>query len=314
MSASNPSPAGDREGSPGGTRSGTVACVGRPNVGKSTLVNRLLGQKLVIVSPKPHTSSRRLRGIVNAPQGQFVVVDTPGIHAGGRAVNARMVREARRGIEGADAVLAVTDPGADGEHEAERLVLEAVRSSGLPAVLALNKVDLLASGAVPGLLERQLATGAYVAAVGVAARDGRNLDALLREIWGVLPAGDPVHPDDILSDQPERDFFPEMIREHIFRTLREELPYSAAVVVDAVSERERPHRYRVHATIYVERNSQKGILIGAGGRGLRRIGEGARREMERLCGAPVHLELWVKVRRNWTKDPRSLREFGFHGT
>jgi GTP-binding protein Era len=310
-------PAGGRRG-PARTRaplpaprSGVVACLGRTNVGKSTLINRLLGQKLAIVSPKPQTTSRRLRGIVNAAGGQFVLVDTPGLHAAERAINRGLLAEAARALSGADAILAVTDPAASRHEAAEGMLRDLCRDAGLPAVLAFNKADLLAPAALDALLARERASGAWSAALGISARTGRGVPQLLAAALALLPAGAPAHPPDILSDQPEREFFAEMIREQIFLALHQELPYSVAAVVDEVAEQDSPHRYRISATLYVERDSQKGILIGAGGSGLRLIGERARRAIEDLVGAPVFLGLWVKVRRNWTRDERSLREFGF---
>jgi GTP-binding protein Era len=298
---------------PGGARAGVVACLGRTNVGKSTLINRLLGQKLVIVSPKPQTTSRRLRGIVNAPGGQFVVVDTPGLHAADKAINRGLIAEARRGLAGADAVLAVTDPAAPRHPAEEELLRQILAETRLPAVLAVNKVDLFRPGGAAAAVDAERATGRWAAVVAVSARTGRNFPALLAALLAALPEGEPRHSAEILSDQPEREFFAEMIREQIFMSLHQELPYSVAAVIDDVSEELEPHRYRIRATLYVERDSQKGILIGAGGSGLRRIGERARRAIEELTGAPVYLGLWVKVRRNWTRDERALREFGFDG-
>jgi GTP-binding protein Era len=292
-------------------RFGYVAIIGRPNVGKSTLVNKLLGQKLAIVSPKPQTTSRRLRAIVNAPEGQLVLVDTPGLHAGAKAVNRGMVREARRSLDRADAVLAITDPAAEEHEDEEALLREALADVTVPKVLALNKVDLLGPAEAELMLAARRAEGGYAEAVGISAKAGRNLDALLAAIWRVLPEGEAVFPADILSDQPERDFFAEMIREQIFHTVRQELPYSTAVVIDEVREQPAPPLYRIQATIFVERESQKGMVIGKGGEGLRRIGEAARREMEAMTGTPVFLKLWVKVRKNWTRDEHALREFGF---
>lgn len=294
------------------THSGVVACLGRTNVGKSTLLNRLLGQKLAIVSHKPQTTSRRVRGIVNAPGGQAVIVDTPGLHAAERAINRSLLREARAGLSGADAILAMTDPEAPRHPAEESLLRELAGESRLPAVLAVNKIDLLEPAAARRLVEAERTSGTWADVVGVSARTGRNIDELLRAVLAALPVGEPLHPEDLLSDQPEREFFAEIIREQIFHALHQELPYSAAVVIEDVAEEMEPrHRYRIRATIYVERDSQKGIIIGEGGGGLRRIGEGARRAIEELTGAPVYLGLWVKVRRNWTKDERALREFGF---
>jgi GTP-binding protein Era len=291
--------------------SGVVACLGLTNVGKSTLINRLIGQKLAIVSPKPQTTTRRLRGIVNAPGGQFVIVDTPGLHASDKAINRGLLAEARRGIAGSDAVLAVIDPSGTAKPEEAALLRDLLQEARLPAVLAVNKVDLLPQRALDAILRRERSAGTWASLVGVSARTGRNLEALVAAVLAVLPVGPPQHSEEILSDQPEREFFAEMIREQIFHALHQELPYSVAVVIDEVAETMDPHRYRIRATLYVERDSQKGIIIGAAGSGLRRIGERARVAIEELTGAPVHLGLWVKVRRNWTRDERSLREFGF---
>jgi len=299
---------------PGGPRAGVVACLGRTNVGKSTLINRLLGQKLVIVSPKPQTTSRRLRGIVNAPGGQFVIVDTPGLHVADKAINRGFIGEARRGIAGADAILAVTDPSGAKHPGEEAMLRELVRESRLPAILAVNKIDLFPPVVFREIVDRERESGTWADVIGVSARTGRRVDDLVRSVLAALPAGEPQHSAEILSDQPEREFFGEMIREQIFKVLHQELPYSVAVVIDEVQEQEQPRRFRIRATLHVERDSQKGILIGAGGSGLRRIGEQARRAIEELTGAPVFLGLWVKVRRNWTKDERALREFGFRLT
>lgn len=294
-------------------RSGVVGCLGRTNVGKSTLINRLVGQKLVIVSPKPQTTSRRLRAIVNAVGGQFVIVDTPGLHCAQKALNRGLLAETRRGLAGCDALLAVVDPSG-AEHPAEEAMLrDLVRAARLPAVLAVNKTDLIEQRELERILSRERDAGLWSRALGVSARTGRNLPALVDAVLALLPEGPPQHPADILSNQPERDFFAEMIREQVFHALHHELPYSVAVVIEEVVEQQSPHRYRIRATLYVERDSQKGIIIGGGGGGLRRIGERARLAIEELTGAPVFLGLWVKVRRNWTKSERALREFGFVG-
>jgi GTP-binding protein Era len=179
-------------------------------------------------------------------------------------------------------------------------------------VLAVNKVDLLDAAAARRHVATERQAGGWAQVVGISAKTGRNVQELLGALLAALPVGEPLHPEDILSDQPEREFFAEIVREQVFHALHQELPYSTAVVIEDVAEELEPrHRYRIRATIYVERDSQKGIVIGDGGSTLRRIGEGARRAIEELTGAPVYLGLWVKVRRNWTKDERSLREFGF---
>ena len=266
-------------------------------------------------------SSRRSRrrpaggcaGSSTRPEGQAVIVDTPGLHAAEKAINRSLLREARAGLGGADAVLAVTDPDAPRHPAEEALLRDLVREARLPAVLAVNKVDLLDAAAARRFVEAERAAR-RLGPGGRASRrkTGRNVQELLGALLAALPAGEPLHPEDILSDQPEREFFAEIVREQVFHVLHQELPYSTAVVIEDVAEELEPRRrYRIRATIYVERDSQKGIIIGDGGGTLRRIGEGARRAIEELTGAPVYLGLWVKVRRNWTKDERALREFGF---
>jgi GTP-binding protein Era len=294
-----------------GHRSGFVACLGRTNVGKSTLINRLLGEKIGIVSRKPQTTRRRVRGILNPPGGQIVLVDTPGITAVRNAVNESLEKEALRGVENADGVLVISDPAAPKSRAEEERVTSIVSESGKAALLALNKCDLLQSHEAAELIERYKESGLYRQVLAVSATRGRNIEKLLDSLLALLPEGPPLYPRDILSDQPERDFFAEMVREKIFRSLHHELPYSAAVVIDEVREDAAKGFYSVRATLYVERESQKGILIGQGGSVLKKIGQEARRDMERLTGGKVFLSLWVKVRKNWTRDERALREFGF---
>lgn len=293
-------------------RFGFVACVGRTNVGKSTLINRLLGQKLGIVSRKPQTTRRRVRGILNLSASQVVLVDTPGLPSVANPLNETLEQEIRNAVEGADAVLAVTDPGRNSREAEEEKVFDIVREGRLPALLVLNKIDLVDRSRRAVLMRSCLQSEVFSSAVAVSARNGENLGKAAEALAALLPPGPALFPRDIVSDQPERDFLAEIIREKIFRNVHQELPYSAAVMLEEVGQ-DPSGLYRVSATIYVERESQKGMLIGQGGSALRRIGTAARVDMERLTGAKVYLSLWVKVRKNWTKDPNSLREFGFGG-
>lgn len=290
-------------------RFGFVACLGRSNVGKSTLVNRLARQKLGIVSRKPQTTRKRARAIVIHGSCQMVLVDTPGLTAIRSRVNEGLVKEARAVVKDSDAVLAVTDNRSGGDEE--RIMIETVRECGKEAILAVNKMDLLGEEKLRSLEDHYRSLGLFREVLGVSARNGEGLEQLLDSISGMLPAGPFLFPPDIVSDQPEREFFQEIVREKIFRYLHRELPYAAAVVLDEVEEEQARNLYRVRATIYVERDSQKGILIGKGGKVLKVIGTAAREDMERLTGSRVFLSLWVKVRRNWTRDPKSIEEFGF---
>jgi len=280
-------------------------------VGKSTLLNRLLGLKLGIVSRKPQTTRRQVRGIMNPPGGQVILVDTPGLPGVKSAVNESLEREALRCVENSDVVLAITDPAGSRRKDEEAKMLRIVEESALPALLALNKVDLITPDDALPLIARYQETGLFREIIPVSAVLGTNIEQLSASLVASVPLSPPLYPRDIVSDQPERDFFAEMVREKIFRSVHQELPYATAVVVESVEEDEKTGFYRVAATIHVERESQKGMLIGQGGKVLKKIGMEARKDMERLTGGKVFLSLWVKVRKNWTRDPRSLREFGF---
>jgi GTP-binding protein Era len=273
-------------------------------------MNRVLGQKVGIVSKKPQTTRRQVRGILNLPRAQVVLVDTPGLHGRSGPVDVSLERQAREAVEGADAVLVVTDRQG-GNSATEEKVFGIVRGSGKPSFLVLNKCDLLSPGDIRTHIDRCRRLLIFRKVMAVSAKTGRNVSEAMEEIVALLPEGPPLFPVDIISDQPERDFFGEILREKIFRHVHQELPYSSAVVIDQVEEDRRKGLYRVGATIFVERESQKGMLIGGGGQGLKRIGQAARLDMEALTGEKVYLSLWVKVRKNWTRDPRSLREFGF---
>jgi GTP-binding protein Era len=248
---------------------------------------------------------------MNPPGGQVILVDTPGLPGVSSAVNESLEKEALRGVESSDVVLAITDPAGSRRKEEEEKMLRIVEGSTRPALLALNKVDLITPDDSLPLIARYLETGLFREIIPVSAVRGTNIDRLSASLVASVPVSPPLFPRDIVSDQPERDFFGEMVREKIFRSVHQELPYATAVVVESVEEDEETGFYRVAATIHVERQSQKGILIGQGGKVLKKIGMEARKDMERLTGGKVFLSLWVKVRKNWTRDPQSLREFGF---
>ncbi len=252
-----------------------------------------------------------MRGILNLPKAQVVFVDTPGIHGVNRPVNRSLERQARQGVEGADLMLVVTDPLASKQVEVEEKVLDIVRQTSLPSLLVINKIDLMRRDSRAAMEARCREEGLFDQVWAVSSKTGENLGEMIAAMEGMLPAGPPLFPDDILSDQPEREFFAEIIREKVFDQVHQELPYAMAVVVEDVVEERETGLTRVRAVIHVERDSQKGILIGGGGLTLRRIGSAARMDMEKLTGAKIFLSLWVKVRKNWTRDPKALREFGF---
>jgi GTP-binding protein Era len=294
-------------------KAGFVALIGRPNAGKSTLLNRLVGQKLSIVSARPQTTRNRITGIKNTPDAQIVFVDTPGLHTGRGQLGEFMQKTAERAAADVDVVCVVVD--ASGREEPEDLVLAPLRDFHGPVFCALNKVDRVRprSRLLP-LIDRWRTAYRFAEILPISAADGTNCDRLLALLTAALPEHPAFFPTDATSDQPETFYVAEMVRERIFHLTREEVPYAVAVRVDDLVERVRPERLDIRATIFVEQDSQKGILIGKGGAMLKRIGTEARRELERFFGIQVFLGLTVDVRRNWRRDPNALREFGFRLT
>jgi GTP-binding protein Era len=302
------------EAVPPGHRSGFVAVVGKPNVGKSTLVNAWMGVRLAAVSPKPQTTRNRLLGILTREDAQVIFVDTPGIHLPRTALGDYMVSEARQAIPDADLVLLLVDlstPPNAADEEAARLVAQAVQ---VPAILVLNKADLLADLPSPADVEARLAAyralGQFDAEVTISALQGDGVADLLARAIAALPEGPRFYPADQLTDRQERYVAAEMIREQALTHLEQEVPHALAVLVDEFTERE-DGLLRITADIYVERDSQKGIVIGRGGAMLKAIGVASRQALEAFFGCHVYVELWVKVRHNWRKDPAMLRELGY---
>jgi GTP-binding protein Era len=294
-------------------KAGFVSLLGKPNAGKSTLLNRLVGQKLAIVSPRPQTTRNRITGILHRPDAQVVFVDTPGLHTGGGRLGEFMLQTARRAVEDVDAVCLVVD--ATDRSAPDDLVLAPLRAYGGPVVCALNKIDLVQpKAALLPLLERWHGAHPFQALIPISAADGTGCDALLEVLLAALPEHPPFFPADATSDQPETFWAAEVIREQIFHFTHQEVPYAAAVRVEELVERSNPDRLYIRAVIFVEQDSQKGILIGKGGGMLKRIGTAARRQLEAFFGIAVFLDLHVQVRHNWRKDERALREFGFRLT
>jgi GTP-binding protein Era len=288
---------------------GFVALVGRPNAGKSTLLNRLVGEKLAIVSDKPQTTRNRIVGVRRYPEGEVVFIDTPGIHRPLHRLNVRMVDAAVDTLRDADVVVAVVDasepPGAG-----DRFLMDMLRNVRVPRLLALNKADLVDK---PALLPRMAAyheDPGFTEIVPVSALTGENVDRLEHVLLSHLPEGEPQYPEDYLTDQPERFFVAELVREQVLRQTRDELPFSTAVVVDKFEE---GPLLRLYCTILVERESQKPILIGKGGAAIKAIGTAAREELERFFQTKVFLDLHVKVRERWREDERTLDELGVEG-
>ena len=294
-------------------KSGFVALIGRPNAGKSTLLNRLVGEKLSIVSARPQTTRNRITGIKTTREAQIIFVDTPGLHPGRGELGQFMQQTAERAAEEVDSVCLVVD--ATASDDVDELVLAPLGRFAGPVFCALNKVDRVRpkSRLLP-ILDRWRSAYAFAELVPISATDGANCDRLLALLTATLPEHPPFFPADATSDQPETFYVAEIVRERIFHLTREEIPYAVAVRVSELVERRRPERLDIRATIFVEQNSQKGILIGKGGAMLKRIGTEARRELERFFGIQVFLGLTVDVRRNWRRDPQALREFGFRLT
>lgn len=299
-----------QEGLPEDYRSGFVAVVGKPNVGKSTLINGYVGQKVAIVSPKPQTTRRRLRGILTLPEAQIVFVDTPGVHEPRHKLGEYMVEAAVRAIPDADVVLFVVDVSRPPGKEDRKLAGLIEELAASPCILVMNKVDLLSSD------QEEAARGAYLPlancpeSVMVSATEGHNRDQLLTLIVQHLPAGPQFYPPEQITDQTVRFMASELIREQVLHHLHHEVPHWVAVVVEEFQERTENMTY-IEATIYVAKDSQKGIVIGQGGKMLKRIGRDARQEIEGLLGTKAYLDLWVKVRKQWPRDDAALRHLGF---
>jgi GTP-binding protein Era len=293
----------------GGTsrRAGFVTVVGRPNVGKSTLVNRLVGQKVAIVSDKPQTTRNRILAVLTRPLAQLVLFDTPGIHKPMHEMNRRMVAAAVKSIGQGDVVLWVNEvhvPPGPGDAFIQRLLAK----SGLPVVLALNKIDKLERPRILPALETWSRFGRFDEIVPVSALKGDNVDRLEAVLTSRLPEGEPLYPEDFLTDLPERFFVAEMVRERILQHTREEIPYATAVVIE--SFKEEADIVRIQAAILVERENQKAILIGRGGSMLKRVGSEARQQIEAFLGTKVFLGLFVKVRERWRENEAVLGEVG----
>ncbi|MBI5655616.1 MAG: GTPase Era [Geobacter sp.] len=291
-------------------RSGFVAIIGRPNVGKSTLLNRILGEKLVITSDKPQTTRNRIQGIHNLPGGQIVFIDTPGIHRARSRLNRYMVDEAGAALEGIDAILFLVEASANPAAQFE-LVAEYLPRVAVPVILVVNKIDLVSR---EQLLERLAQYGKlhpFHEIIPISAATGDGVERLVELIFPLLPEGPAYFPDDILTDAPERFVVAEIIREKVFRLTGDEIPYAVAVNVEQFKERPDGSLISISAVITVERETQKGIVIGRKGALLKRIGTQARQEIEQLLGTRVFLELFVRVRKDWTENPNMLKELGY---
>jgi GTP-binding protein Era len=291
-------------------RSGFIAIIGPPNAGKSTLLNRMLGQKISITSKKPQTTRNRILGVVDRPAAQMVFLDTPGVHRAGKALNVRIVEVALAALADVDLILIMVDAAAP-NTDAEHYLVQKLSAQKAPAILALNKIDLVAKPKLLTQIDAWSRRVAFKAVVPIAAKTGTQVAQLLDAMQAALPQGPPLYPPGSLTDMPERFIAAEMIREKAIRLTGEEIPHSVAVTVDNFEAGETDKLVRIHATIHVERNSQKGMVIGKGGRKLKEIGSAARMEIQRMAGCKVYLKLFVRVQKNWSKDTKALRRFGY---
>lgn len=290
--------------------SGFVAIIGRPNVGKSTLLNRILGQKIAITSNKPQTTRNRILGIHNFPGGQTLFVDTPGIHKAKGKLNRFMVDQAIGACSDVDLILFLVEandtPGGGDEY-----ILKLLDQSSVPVFLIINKIDLVKPPQLLHLIQQYAERFKFAEVVPISAKGGDGVPEMLQAVKPFLTEGPQYYPDDMLTDQPERFIVAEMVREKIMRCTSEEIPYGVGVRVDSFEEKTDKNLVVIHATIHVERDSHKKIIVGKGGLMIRTVGQEARKDIERLLGTRVFLELFVRVDKDWSQNERMLRELGY---
>lgn len=291
-------------------RSGFIALIGRPNVGKSTLLNQILKEKIAIVSDKPQTTRNQILGVRNLPEAQLIFLDTPGIHKPKHLLNKRMVDVAMRTFHQVD-ILAFLVESTGLLGEGDQYILENLRKIKKPKFLIINKVDLVPKVKLLPLISEYTQHWSFSEVFPISALLGENVESLLRCFSTYLPEGNPFFPEDVLTDQPIRFIAGELIREQVLKRTHEEIPYSVAVFIESYKEDPGRPLVRIQAVIYVERESQKGILIGKGGGLLKKIGTKARLEIEGIIGTKVFIDLWVKVKKNWREDRRILQELGY---
>ena len=290
--------------------SGFIAIIGPPNVGKSTLLNKFLGQKIAITSPKPQTTRNRILGIYNGQDHQMVFIDTPGIHQTKSLLHKSMVGSAKASFGEVDIILLVAGLG-EGVNDEMNIILRLLKKTDKPAILAINKVDLIRKESLLPIIESYSKLHCFDSIIPISALYGDGLETLKEELKKILPPGPQFFPPDMLTDKSEEFLIAEIIREKIYYGTREELPYSCAVVVESLGEDPENNLLNIMATIFVEKASQKGMIIGKNGRMIKKIGRNARIEIERIFSLKVYLELFVKVEKKWSSDTRSLRRLGY---
>ena len=291
------------------TKSAMVSVVGRPNVGKSTLTNRLVGTKVAIVSAKPQTTRTRITGVLNREGCQYVFLDTPGLHKPRSRLGDYMVKVVAETVSEVDAAALVVEPVAD-VGPAEESLIRQIKDAGMPSVLVINKIDSVPKESLLAVIARYAQAHDFNAIVPVSARTGEGTDELLAELEKFALEGPQLFPEDMVSDQPERQLAAEIIREKLLILLDREVPHGIAVGIERMEERD-DGLVSIHATIYCEKNSHKGIIIGKNGEMLKQVGQLARKDIERMLGTKVYLDLWVKVKEGWRNNQYQMRNFGY---
>jgi GTPase len=289
-------------------KSGFAVIIGAPNVGKSTLLNRLLGDKLSITSRKPQTTRNKILGVFHMPEAQIIFLDTPGVHPAKDMFNKRIVEVTLSSIGDVDVVLMLADVHKP-DHVSENILLKALSAAKKPVILALNKIDRKKSLDLPLILEHWSNAYFFENIIPISAKFGFGTEKLINALINILPPGPPFFSEETLTDLPIRFIVSEIIREKVFRLTGEEIPYSIAVTVEKFEEKN--NLSIIHAVIHVEKNSQKGIIIGKQGQMLKKIGQDSRKDIEKLLDHPVFLNLFVRVQKNWSKDTKALRKFGY---
>ncbi|MDP2643842.1 MAG: GTPase Era [Desulfobacterales bacterium] len=291
-------------------KSGFISIVGPPNVGKSTFLNRALGEKISITSPKPQTTRNRILGVLHRPSAQLIFLDTPGIHKATGPLRTRMVDVALGAMAQVDCILVMVD-AVHPDPRSEEILIRHLEKSRTPAILSLNKIDRIEKPALLSIIGKWSQLHVFKAVVPISAKKGTQVDRLIETLENQLPVGPPYFPAETITDVPERFIAAEMIREKIYRLTGQEIPYATAVTIDSFSEDGKKALVLIHATIHVEQESQKGIIIGKKGSKLKSIGEAARIEIERMVGRRVFLQLFVRVQKNWSRDTKALRKLGY---
>lgn len=290
-------------------KSGFVSIIGRPNVGKSTFINRVIGQKIAIMSDKPQTTRNKIQGVYTTNDSQIIFIDTPGIHKPKHKLGDFMMKVAQNTLKEVDLILFMIN-AEEGYGRGDEFIIERLKNTNTPVYLIVNKIDKIHPDELLPLIDQYKQLYPFKEIIPISALEGNNIDTLLTQIQSFLPEGPQYYPEDQVTDHPERFIIAELIREKVLHLTREEIPHSVAVVIDSIEKKENNHVH-IAATVIIERSSQKGIIIGKQGKMLKEIGSRARIDIEALLGSKVFLELWVKVQKDWRNKMSQLRDYGF---